>query len=150
MPISTSVPGMTNSVWQSAMPHGIGVVGAFGLVIITTSWVAGSRSACSKIFEQEGLEFVLDSTVDGGKVSFGHGALSVDVFGGWIDRFGSDLKDLVYGGALGWNQKNLGELKLNFLGSELKKDSARGNRKRNSGIPESRRSRHCRKGSVLW
>ncbi len=81
-----------------------------------------------KVFEQEGLEFILDTTVDGGKVTFGRGAFSADVFGGWIDHFDSDLKDVVYGGTLGWNQQNLGELRVNFLGSELEKGSARGNK----------------------
>lgn len=82
-----------------------------------------------KTFEKEGLEYIIDTTVSGGKASVSAGAFTGEVMGGWIernrDRFADEeaVRDTVYGGTLGWTAKGLGSLKLNFVGSSLEKGS---------------------------
>lgn len=81
-----------------------------------------------KTFEKEGLEYIIDTTVDGGKFTLTRKQFSADIFGGWLDREDSDLKDKVYGGTLGWRYRHRADLKLNFLGSQLESGSAYGNK----------------------
>jgi peroxiredoxin len=87
-----------------------------------------------KTFEKEGLEYIIDTTVSGGKVSLSSGGFSGEVMGGWIernrDRFADAeaVRDSVYGGSLGWTATGLGSLKFNFVGSSLKPGSALGNK----------------------
>lgn len=73
-----------------------------------------------KTFEKEGLEYIIDTTVDGGKVTFNFKQFNLNVFGGWIKQGVTDLRDQVIGGSLGWNIKNFADLKLNFVGSRIK------------------------------
>jgi peroxiredoxin len=81
-----------------------------------------------KTFEKEGLEYLIDTTIDGGKLSFSQGLFSAEIFGGWLDREQSDLKDKIYGGTAGLHFKNFGDLRFNFVGSRLERGSSYGNR----------------------
>ena len=87
-----------------------------------------------KTFEKEGLEYIIDATVSGGKLSASMAGLSGELFGGWIDRnparFTDEptVRDSVYGGSLGWTAKGLGNLRFNFVGSSLPAGSALGNK----------------------
>lgn len=81
-----------------------------------------------KTFEKEGLEYIIDTTVDGGKFSLVRTPFTAEVFGGWIDRKESDVTDKVFGGRLGFLWKNIGNINFNLMGSELGKGSAFGNR----------------------
>ena len=81
-----------------------------------------------KTFEKEGLEYIIDTTVDGGKAAFSKGNLTAEAFGGWLDREQSGVKDKVLGGSVGWRIGQKADLKLNFLGSRLEPGSAYNNR----------------------
>jgi len=74
-----------------------------------------------KTFEKEGLEYIIDTSIDGGKLSLAAAPFFAEVYGGWIDRGGElfDLKDKVYGGIFGWRVKEFAELRLNIMGSRL-------------------------------
>jgi peroxiredoxin len=81
-----------------------------------------------KTFEKEGLEYIIDTTVDGGKFTLSQKQFSAEIFGGWLDREDSNLKDKVYGGTLGWRYRDRADFKINFLGSQLESGSAYGNK----------------------
>jgi peroxiredoxin len=87
-----------------------------------------------KTFEKEGLEYIIDTTVAGGKAVAALGNVTAEAFGGWIDRVSSGfseaeaVRDTVYGGTLGWSLKNVGGVKAHFVGSDLKPGSTLGNR----------------------
>ncbi|MCX6562526.1 MAG: redoxin domain-containing protein [Candidatus Aminicenantes bacterium] len=79
-----------------------------------------------KTFAKEGLEYIIDTTVDGGKFAFNYKRLTAEVFGGWIDREKSSaskednpVRDRVYGGSLGWAFPGFGDLKVNVVRSDL-------------------------------
>jgi peroxiredoxin len=81
-----------------------------------------------KTFEKEGLEYIIDTTIDGGKLSFDARPFFAEIYGGWVDRELSDKKDKVYGGILGWRIKEFAELRLNLMGSELEEGSTLGDK----------------------
>ncbi|UCE40534.1 MAG: TlpA family protein disulfide reductase [Candidatus Aminicenantes bacterium] len=81
-----------------------------------------------KTFEKEGLEYIIDTTIDGGKISLDAGPFFAEIYGGWIDRELSDKKDKVYGGILGWRVEELAELRLNLMGSQLDSGSTLGDK----------------------
>jgi peroxiredoxin len=78
-----------------------------------------------KTFEKEGLEYIIDTTVDGGKLSVTRGRFSLDAFGGWITRGDEALaeqrfvRDRVYGGTLGYHVGTIGDVKVNLMGASL-------------------------------
>jgi len=72
-----------------------------------------------KNFEREGLEHVVDTTVDGAKIQFQSGRFSLDLLGGWIDRPEENKKDKIVGGSLAWNAGNFAEIRLNGMYSRL-------------------------------
>lgn len=77
-----------------------------------------------KIFEEEGLEYVIDSTVDGGLLAFDAGPLSAQVFGGWIDRpEDTIIRDKVVGGTIGWNRQRLGAVRFQYTYADLERGS---------------------------
>ena len=77
-----------------------------------------------KIFEEEGLEYVIDTTVDGGLLAFDAGPLSAQVFGGWIDRpKDTRIRDKVIGGTIGWNRQGLGAVRFQYIYSDLERGS---------------------------
>jgi peroxiredoxin len=79
-----------------------------------------------KTFEKEGLEYIIDTTVDGGKASVALKPFLAEAFGGWIERRETGEKDRVLGGTLGFSWKSVGEIRLNLLGSGLEKGSPYG------------------------
>jgi peroxiredoxin len=82
-----------------------------------------------KTFEKEGLEYIVDTTIDGGKISFSHGQIFTELLGGWIDREDSNLKDRIFSGVFGWQYKNLANFRFNYLYSQLEEDSTFDNKK---------------------
>ena len=81
-----------------------------------------------KTFEREGLEHVVDTTVDGAKIQFQNGPFSLDFMGGWIDRQEKDKKDKIFGGSLAWKAGSFAEIRLNGMYSRLAKGSFFGNK----------------------
>ena len=64
-----------------------------------TSLGRGLVFSLVKVFEEEGLDYVVDTTVDGGQVAVAAGPVSGEVFGGWIDRpEDRSVRDKVLGG----------------------------------------------------
>ena len=82
-----------------------------------------------KTFEKEGLEYIIDTTIDGGKISFSHDQIFTEFLGGWIDREDSDLKDRVFTGVFGWKYKDMANFQFNYLYSQLEEGSAFDNKK---------------------
>jgi peroxiredoxin len=56
-----------------------------------------------KIFEDEGLENVLDTTVDGGRLSARSGPWSGELFGGSVDVTDLEADDSILGAKVGWS-----------------------------------------------
>ncbi len=87
-----------------------------------------------KTFEQEGLEYIIDTTVEGGKVGLAGGPVSAEIFGGWVRRdkppHGTEetIRDRVYGGTLGWRFKGFADVKVNLFGSSLEPGTLLGTR----------------------
>ena len=81
-----------------------------------------------KTFEEEGLEYLIDTTFDGGRVVLNTKSFTVDLLGGWIDRERSRIKDKVFAAALGWKHRNFSTLQLSLVGSHLEEDSLWGNK----------------------
>jgi peroxiredoxin len=81
-----------------------------------------------KVFQEEGLEYFIDTTIDGGLVSLDSGPLSAQVFGGWIDRpEATGVKDKVVGGTAGWTLHRLGAFRFNYAYADLEPGSEFGN-----------------------
>jgi peroxiredoxin len=76
-----------------------------------------------KTFEEEGLEYLIDTTIDGGRVVWSTGSFTADLLGGWIDRGKSRIKDNIFAATLGWKHRNFSTLQLSLVGSSLEKDS---------------------------
>ena len=77
-----------------------------------------------KIFEEEGLEYIIDTTIDGGLAAFDAGPLSAQVFGGWIDRPKDvRIKDKVVGGTVGWNRQRFGAVRFQYIYADLERGS---------------------------
>ncbi len=72
-----------------------------------------------KTFEKEGLEYIIDTTVDGGKFFWSHNSVSAEIYGGWIERERSEVKDKMFGATLGWRHKAFADFRLNLFGSRL-------------------------------
>lgn len=80
-----------------------------------------------KTFEKEGLEYIIDTTIDGGKMALSLHNFSLEAFGGWLKREMPDIQDSVFGGSVGWNIKQFADLKISFVGSKLEVGSSFGN-----------------------
>jgi peroxiredoxin len=77
-----------------------------------------------KVFEEEGLEYVIDTTIDGGLVTYDAGPWTAQLFGGWVDRsVETDTKDKVVGGSMGWNQQGMGSVRLHYTYAGLEPGS---------------------------
>jgi peroxiredoxin len=73
-----------------------------------------------KVFEEEGLDYVIDTTVDGGQVSLGSGPLAGELFGGWIDRpEDRSVRDKVVGGSVRWGKAGLGAVRVQGVSADL-------------------------------
>jgi hypothetical protein len=99
-----------------------------------TSLGRGLVFSLFKVFEEEGLDYVVDTTVDGGEISVGAGPLTGGVFGGWIDRpEDRSVRDKVIGGSLGWTKSGLGAFRVQGVSAELKPGSEFGNHRVDQG-----------------
>jgi len=77
-----------------------------------------------KVFEEEGLEYVIDTTIDGGLAAFDAGPFSAQVFGGWIDRpEDTGIRDKVVGGSVGWDSQRLGAVRFQYIYAGLERGS---------------------------
>ncbi len=93
-----------------------------------TSLGRGLVFSLAKVFEEEGLDYVVDTTVDGGEVSIASGPISGDIFGGWIDRPGDrSVRDKVIGGSIGWAASGFGTIRVQGASAELEPGSEFGN-----------------------
>jgi thiol-disulfide isomerase/thioredoxin len=87
-----------------------------------------------KVFEEEGLDFVVDTTVDGGQVALASGRLSGEVFGGCIDRpEDRSIRDKVLGGSVGWTISRFGTVRVQGSSADLEPGSEFGNRRADLG-----------------
>ena len=87
-----------------------------------------------KVFEEEGLDYVVDTTVDGGQVAIASGRLSGEVFGGWIDRpEDRSIRDKVLGGSVGWTISRFGTVRVQGSSADLEPGSEFGNRRAHLG-----------------
>ncbi|MBP1654032.1 MAG: alkyl hydroperoxide reductase/Thiol specific antioxidant/Mal allergen, partial [Bacteroidetes bacterium] len=85
-----------------------------------TSLGRGLVFSLVKVFEEEGLDYVVDTTVDGGQASVATGPFSGDVFGGWIDRpVDSSVHDKVVGFAVGSSWPGVATVRVQGVGAEL-------------------------------
>ena len=85
-----------------------------------TSLGRGLVFSLLKVFEEEGVDYVVDTTVDGGQVSFATGAFSSDVFGGWIDRPGDrSVHDKVVGVGVGSTWGGVGTVRVQGVSAEI-------------------------------
>jgi peroxiredoxin len=88
----------------------------------------------TKVLEEEGLDYVIDTTVDGGRVAAAAGRFAAEAFGGWIDRPDDrSVRDKVVGGAIGWTPPGLGTIRFQGASAELGPGSAFGNRRVETG-----------------
>ena len=99
-----------------------------------TSLGRGLVFSLVKVFEEEGLDYVVDTTVDGGQVSIAAGPLEAEVFGGWIDR-PEDLSvhDTAVGGSLGWKKPGLGTVRIQGVSADLEPGAEFGNHRVDAG-----------------
>jgi peroxiredoxin len=82
----------------------------------------------TKVFEEEGLDYVVDTTVDGGEVSASAGPWSGGLFGGWIDRpEDRTIRDKVLGGSLRWGKAGLGTVRVQGVTADLEPGAEFGN-----------------------
>jgi peroxiredoxin len=81
-----------------------------------------------KTFEEEGPEYLIDTTVNGGRVAFSTKTFKADFLGGWIERERSGIKDKVFAATLGWKHRNFSTLQLSLVGSHLEEASLWGNK----------------------
>jgi thiol-disulfide isomerase/thioredoxin len=99
-----------------------------------TSLGRGLLFSLVKVFEEEGLDYVVDTTVDGGEVSVGAGPWSGRLFGGWIDRpEDRSVRDKVLSGSIAWSRSGLGSFRVQGVSAELEPDSAFGNHRVDQG-----------------
>ncbi|MGZ5515796.1 MAG: TlpA disulfide reductase family protein [Candidatus Aminicenantales bacterium] len=88
----------------------------------------------TKVFEEEGLDYVIDTTVDGGQIAISSGPVSGEVFGGWIDRpEDPGIRDKVIGGSVGWKRSGFGTVRLQGLSAGLAPGEDFQNRRVDSG-----------------
>ncbi len=88
----------------------------------------------TKVFEEEGLDYVIDTTVDGGRFAAATGSLSGEAFSGWIERTDDhSVRDRVVGGAIGWKRPGLGTIRLQGLHADLEPGATFANHRVDSG-----------------
>ncbi len=84
-----------------------------------------------KIFEKEGLEYIIDTTIEGGKLSYGGNKF--EAWGGWVERERTSreapiVRDLVGGLSVGTRVLSFADVNLNVVGARLEPGSALGSR----------------------
>jgi peroxiredoxin len=108
---------------QYAMPHLEARAGDF-----YTSLGRGLVFSLTKVFEGEGLDYVIDATVDGGRFAATAGPVSGEVFAGWVERpENHKTRDEVVGGTIGWKGSGLGTVRVQAIRADLQPGSAFGN-----------------------
>jgi hypothetical protein len=99
-----------------------------------TSLGRGLVFSLLKVFEEEGLDYVIDTTVDGGHVSLGSGPLSGEVLGGWIDRpEDRGVRDKVLGGSVRWGKSGWGSVRVQGVSADLEPGAEFGNHRVDQG-----------------
>ena len=99
-----------------------------------TSLGRGLVFSLVKVFEEEGLDYVVDTTVDGGQVSIASGPIEAQLFGGWIDRpEDRSIHDKAVGGSLGWKRAGLGTVRVQGASADLEPGSEFGNHRVDTG-----------------
>jgi peroxiredoxin len=99
-----------------------------------TSLGRGLVFSLVKVFEEEGLDYVVDTTIDGGQASIALGPIEAVIFGGWIDRpEDRSVRDTAIGGSLSWKRAGLGTVRVQGVSAELEPGSAFGNRRVDTG-----------------
>ncbi|HPW17595.1 MAG TPA: TlpA disulfide reductase family protein [Candidatus Aminicenantes bacterium] len=87
-----------------------------------------------KVFEEEGLDYVVDTTVDGGQVALGADPFNGEAFGGFVDRpEDRSVRDKVLGGALGWKIAGFGTVRVQAATAALEPGGAFGSRRADLG-----------------
>lgn len=99
-----------------------------------TSLGRGLVFSLVKVFEEEGLDYVVDTSVDGGQVAFVSDRLSGEAFGGWIDRPDDPgVRDKVVGGSVGWTKPGFGTVRFQGASAALEPGSVFGNHRADLG-----------------
>ena len=99
-----------------------------------TSLGRGLVFSLVKVFEEEGLDYVIDTTIDGGQVSIASGPIDAEVFGGWIDRpEDRSVRDTAVGGSVSWRRAGLGTVRVQGIRAELEPGAEFGNRRVDTG-----------------
>lgn len=99
-----------------------------------TSLGRGLVFSLVKVFEEEGLDYVIDTTIDGGQVSIASGPIDAEVFGGWIDRpEDRSVRDKALGGSLSWKRDGLGTVRVQGVSAALEPGAEFGNRRVDTG-----------------
>lgn len=79
-----------------------------------------------KIFEEEGLEYIIDTTINGGRIALSKGPWSADIFNGSIRAVDTGVTDRISGGTLGWKKEDVISLNLSLLTSNLEESTIYG------------------------
>lgn len=88
----------------------------------------------TKVFEEEGLDYVIDTTVDGGRVNVSSGRFAGEAFGGWIERPEDRRgRDKVLGASFGWKPFRWGTIRVQGISAALEPGSVFANRRVDSG-----------------
>jgi peroxiredoxin len=99
-----------------------------------TSMGRGLVFSLVKVFEEEGLDYVIDTTVDGGQAAIAAGRFSGEVFGGWIGRpEDRTVRDKVVGGSIGWSEHGVGTIRVQGASADLEPGSVFGSRRADLG-----------------
>jgi peroxiredoxin len=85
-----------------------------------TSLGRGLVFSMVKVFEEEGLDRVVDTTVDGGQASFATNRFGGNLFGGWVDRpADASIHDTVGGFAAGTTWPGVGTVRVQGVTADL-------------------------------
>lgn len=99
-----------------------------------TSLGRGLVFSLVKVFVEEGLDYVVDTTVDGGEIFAVVGPWAGRLFGGWIDRpEDRSVRDKVLGGSIAWSRSGFGSFRVQGVSAELEPGSAFGNHRVDQG-----------------
>lgn len=99
-----------------------------------TSLGRGLVFSLAKVFEEEGLDHVIDTTVDGGQVSLAGRHLSADIFGGWIERpLHTDVQDQVLGFGVGSTWPGVATVRMQGVSAVLQPGAEFGNHRVETG-----------------
>ncbi len=99
-----------------------------------TSLGRGLVFSLLKVFEEEGIDYVVDTTIDGGQASFAKGSFRADVFGGWIGRpSDSSVHDKAAGFSVGSTWPGVATFRAQGVSAELEPRAEFGNHRVETG-----------------